>query len=272
MDKLSFNIFPNVNFIDLCMYQFGHEQCEPGHSFGPATRNHYLFHYVLSGTGTLMADNAKGITQTYNIKSGQGFLIFPGQINTYIADDKLPWEYIWIEFDGLRVKEALTTTELTKNNPVYHTHSKDIREKLVEEMLYITRHPSESPYHLIGHMYLFLDYLMQSAKSSKLVPGGKMSDFYIKEAMNYIEQNFQNDISIEDIARAPPHRQVMSQELPLRAVLVHRNLVLSHSVAGISHELSYDKGHRAFKADLLIHRRCWFCRWIRKSASFLTRL
>ncbi len=42
---------------------------------------------------------------------------------------------------------------------------------------------------------------MQSAKSSKLVPGGKMSDFYIKEAMNYIEQNFQNDISIEDIAR-----------------------------------------------------------------------
>lgn len=27
-----------------------------------------------------------------------------------------------------------------------------------------------------------------------------MSDFYIKEAMNYIEQNFQNDISIEDIA------------------------------------------------------------------------
>lgn len=147
-----------------------------------------------------MADNAKGITQTYNIKSGQGFLIFPGQINTYIADDKLPWEYIWIEFDGLRVKEALTTTELTKNNPVYHTHSKDIREKLVEEMIYITRHPSSSPYHLIGHMYLFLDYMMQSAKSAKLVPGGKMSDFYIKEAMNYIEQNFQNDISIEDIA------------------------------------------------------------------------
>ena len=90
MDKLSFNIFPNVNFIDLCMYQFGHEQCEPGHSFGPATRNHYLFHYVLSGTGTLMADNAKGITQTYNIKSGQGFLIFPGQINTYIAETSFP--------------------------------------------------------------------------------------------------------------------------------------------------------------------------------------
>lgn len=130
-------------------------------------------------------------------------------------------------------------------------------------MLYITRHPSESPYHLIGHMYLFLDYLMQSAKSSKLVSGGKMSDFYIKEAMNYIEQNFQNDISIEDIAGVCGiNRSYLGKFSKFRWTFT----------SGISHELSYDKGHRAFKADLLIHRRCWFCCWIRKSASFLTRL
>ena len=45
-----------------------------------------------------------------------------------------------------------------------------------------------------------MDYLLQSAKSTKLVSSGRMSDYYIKEAMNYIEQNFQNNISIEDIA------------------------------------------------------------------------
>ena len=106
MSTVSFSIFPNDNFIDLCLYQYGKEQCDPGHSFGPATRNHYLFHYVLSGTGTLMADNSKGITQTYSVKSGQGFLIFPGQITTYFADQEHPWEYIWLEFDGLKVKEA----------------------------------------------------------------------------------------------------------------------------------------------------------------------
>ena len=77
--------------------------------------------YVLSGTGTLMADNAKGDTQTYSVKSGQGFMIFPGQINTYIADEQLPWEYMWIEFDGLRVKEALSVTDLCKDAPVYHS-------------------------------------------------------------------------------------------------------------------------------------------------------
>ena len=200
MSNIFFNIFPNENFIDLGMYQYGYEQCEPGHSFGPATRNHYLFHYIISGTGTLMADNAKGETQTYSIKSGQGFLIFPGQITTYIADQNLPWEYVWIEFDGLRVKEALDLTELSVNTPVYHSHSKDLREQLMNEMLYIVHHAKESPFHLIGHLYLFLDYLTQSAKSKKLVQSSKMSDYYIKEAINYIEQNCQNNITIEDIA------------------------------------------------------------------------
>ena len=200
MSNTFFHIFPNENFIDLGMYQYGYEQCEPGHSFGPATRNHYLFHYIISGTGTLMADNAKGETQTYSIKSGQGFLIFPGQITTYIADQNLPWEYVWIEFDGLRVKEALDLTELSVNTPVYHSHSKDLREQLMNEMLYIVHHAKESPFHLIGHLYLFLDYLTQSAKSKKLVQSSKMSDYYIKEAINYIEQNFQNNITIEDIA------------------------------------------------------------------------
>lgn len=200
MSNTFFNIFPNENFIDLCMYQFGYEQCDPGHSFGPATRNHYLFHYILSGTGTLMADNSKGETRTYSVKSGQGFMIFPGQINTYIADEQLPWEYMWIEFDGLRVNEALSVTDLCKDAPVYHSHSKELREKLAEEMLYIIHHPKEPPFHLIGHLYLFLDNLLQSAKSTRIVPSGRMSDYYIKEAMNYIEQNFQNPITIEDIA------------------------------------------------------------------------
>lgn len=200
MSNILFNIFPNENFIDLGMYQYGYEQCEPGHSFGPATRNHYLFHYIISGTGTLMADNVKGETQTYSIKSGQGFLIFPGQITTYYADQNLPWEYIWIEFDGLRVKEAIDLTDLSVDTPVYHSHSKDLREQLMNEMLYIIHHAKESPFHLIGHLYLFLDYLTRSAKSTKLIQSSKMSNYYIKEALNFIEQNFQNNITIEDIA------------------------------------------------------------------------
>ena len=200
MGNVFFNIFPNENFIDLGMFQCGREACTPCHSFGPVTRNHYLFHYVLSGTGTLMADDAKGITQTYSVRSGQGFLIFPEQITTYYADQHSPWEYSWIEFDGLRVKEALSLTDFSLNHPIYHPHSKDLQEQMVKEMNFIISNPKESSFHLLGHLYLFFDYFIQSAKSTRLTQSSKMSDYYIQEAIHYMEQNFQNDISIEEIA------------------------------------------------------------------------
>lgn len=199
MTDFMFSIFPNHTFIDLGLYQFGMEHCSPSHSFGPATRNHYLFHYCLTGTGTLFADDRKGDTKTYKIKSGQGFLIFPDQITTYIADNKYPWEYIWLEFDGLRVKEALEISGFSPDTPIYHARFKDICELMVQEMIYIVEHKDASPFHLIGHLYLFLDALMRSAVSTTTLSGNKMQDFYIKEAIAYIEQNFQNDISVEGI-------------------------------------------------------------------------
>ncbi len=182
------------------LYQFGWEQCDPSHSFGPAARNHYLFHYCLSGTGTLYATNSKGESIKYQIKSGQGFMLFPHQICTYIADNEIPWEYVWIEFDGLRAKETVELAGLNIDQPLYKARYKDLSEKMKDEMLYIVNHREESPFHLIGHLYLFIDNFVRSATSAQIDKGNSLRDFYIKEAFSFIEQNFQNDISVEDIA------------------------------------------------------------------------
>ena len=130
MSDILFSVFPNENFVDIGLYQYGWEQCEPSHSFGPAARNHYVFHYVISGTGTLMANDSSGNTIKYQVKSGQGFMLFPNQINTYIADQDLPWEYTWVEFDGLRAKEIVSTAGLSPDHPVYHAGSKDERNAI----------------------------------------------------------------------------------------------------------------------------------------------
>lgn len=200
MSDVIFSVFPSENFVDLGLYQFGWEQCDPSHSFGPAARNHYLFHYCLSGTGTLFAENTQGESIQYQIKSGQGFMLFPHQVCTYIADHEIPWEYVWLEFDGLRAKEAVELTGLSRNQPVYKARYKDIAETMKSEMLYIVNHKSESPFHLIGHLFLFIDSFMRSASSSEISRGNSLRDFYIKEAFSFIEENFQNDISVEDIA------------------------------------------------------------------------
>lgn len=200
MSEVIFSIFPSENFIDLGLYQFGWEQCDPSHSFGPTARNHYLFHYIISGTGKLIAENSTGNSIEYPVKSGQGFMLFPNQVCTYIANDKIPWEYVWIEFDGLKAKETVAMTGLSINAPVYKARYKEIAQNMKDEMLYIVNHKNESPFHLIGHLYLFIDALARSSANTPINKGNSLRDFYIKEAVSYIEQNFQNNISVEDIA------------------------------------------------------------------------
>ena len=196
-----FSIFPNMNFVDLGLYQFGREDCAPAHSFGPAIRNHYLFHYILGGKGTFMWQDGNGRNHTATLKAGQGFLISPRQITTYVADERIPWEYCWLEFDGLRAKESLEITGLSVNQPVYNPVHREFEAVMRDEMLYIVHNKKEAPLHLIGHLYIFIDALTRSVRDYR-PSTDKVKDFYIKEALAYIEHNYMNDITIENIAES----------------------------------------------------------------------
>lgn len=200
MSNVLFSIFPNERFVDLSLYQYGWEQCESLQARGPCDCSHYQFHYVISGAGTLTFAGSDGERREYHLKSGSGFMIFPKQKATCCADEHHPWEYTWLEFDGLKVKEALELAGLTADSPIYHANTRELSIELKNEMLYIAQNPDQSPFHLIGHLYLFLDYLTRSSSARQLVQTGKQQDFYVREALSFIEQNYQNEISVEDIA------------------------------------------------------------------------
>ena len=195
VSKLKFHVFRDERFIDLNLYQFGWERTSPAHSYGPHARNHYLFHYIIAGRGVLQANEKE-----YEVTPGHGFLVTPGQITTYRSDDKDPWEYTWLEFDGLRAHESLYLAGVSGRRPVYTARSGEAGPLLRDEMLYIVNHSDASPIHLIAHGYLFLDRLVQSSAGRQEGREHRLRDFYIKEALAFVEQNFQRDISIEEIA------------------------------------------------------------------------
>ena len=200
MDTVSFSVFPDDTFLDLRLYQYGWEECAPLHSFGPFVRNHFLFHYIISGQGKLDSNNADGVTRYYRLGPGQGFLICPGQINTYCADENHPWKYVWLEFDGLRAAEYLDSAGLSVSQPIYRPQSPSRGDMLCERMLYIAENASASPLHLVGHLCLFLDELIQSSVTRRETKGGQLRDFYIQEAVMYIQHNYHRPITVEEVA------------------------------------------------------------------------
>ena len=277
-----FTIFPSMNFVDLGLYQFGKEDCEPAHSYGPAIRNHYLFHYILNGKGTLMWQDGKRHENKTVLRAGQGFLISPGQITTYIADDRIPWEYCWLEFDGLRAKEALEITGLSVNHPVYNPVHREFEAIMRDEMLYIVRNKKEAPLHLIGHLYIFIDALARSVTDYRPA-SGKVKDFYIKEALAFIENNYMNEITVEDIAEVSGLNRSYFGKIFKESVgkspqefLIHYRMIKAaellsmtrYSVGEIANAVGYPNQlhfSRAFKGVYGVSPRNW-----RKDNSILT--
>ena len=85
---VSSNQYSNLNPV-----QFGYENCINGHYFGPAIRQYYLIHFVVSGFGKFLING-----NVYHIGPGEMFVIPPMVETYYEADGKNPWEYIWIGF------------------------------------------------------------------------------------------------------------------------------------------------------------------------------
>lgn len=200
MHEYSFSVFPNENFLDLRLFQYGWEQCAPLHSFGPFVRNHFLFHYVISGRGCLHSNGPDGSTRYYDLEANQGFLICPGQVNTYYADKDDPWKYTWVEFDGLRAQEFLDAAGLSLAQPIYRPEAVPQGEAVRDAMLYIADHSQASTLHLIGHLCLFLDGLIQSSATRREFHGTRLQDFYIQEAVTFMEQNYRRELTVEEIA------------------------------------------------------------------------
>jgi len=195
-----FSLFPNERFFELTMYQFGFHKCKPNHTFGPAAWNHFLFQYIFSGKGLLIHTNDKGETPRYKLSQGQGFMLWPGQKNHYIADSEDPWVYAWIEFDGLQARELVLKSGLTYNDPIYTGQNQIFKDKMEEELLHIITHAKNPPLELMGHFYLFMNSLIASSASRKETIGGSLKDFYVQEAIAYIERNYHLNVSVQDIA------------------------------------------------------------------------
>lgn len=197
MSKPEFFLFNNFSYIDFYPIQFGHEDCDPYHSFGPAMRKHYLFHYIIKGKGTLYISEEN---KHFEVKEGQGFLIPPHLISSYEADKGDPWSYMWIEFDGLKAEHFIKQAGLDRDHLIFQ-QAKNAKESPVYKQLIklIEEHDKRSSL-IIANAYHFIDALIEESIYHVQDKHDEIKEFYIREALNYIELNFQNQISVEDIS------------------------------------------------------------------------
>lgn len=183
---------PQMGDVPLAMQHCGHEPCTPGHSFGPFVRGHYLIHYIARGRGVF----EKG-GHEYSLAAGQGFLISPGELTTYRADQADPWDYYWFGFSGRLAQGILHQCRLDAQSPVFSCRSPGEAIEVLRLLIAAASAPAPGrEMQLLAHMFSFLAQV-QALDASPTQPPPDAA----RMAARYMQDNFAYPITVEDVAR-----------------------------------------------------------------------
>lgn len=179
--------------MDITVFSCGEERCQPRHSYGPAIRKGYLFHYIVSGAGVFYADG-----QAHALHAGQIFCIYPGQVTTYVADAQQPWHYVWLGFTGADADELIASAGIMRQSPVLTAMDGAAVVSCMRQAYQdISQLPSGAPASLAaaGGVLRFLALICAPDAQHTAAATG-----YYEKAMWYIRAQLQGGVTVQQVA------------------------------------------------------------------------
>ncbi len=119
-----------------------------------------------------------------------------GELSYYEADEKKPWEYLWIRFHGPLATSLLEKAGITPDCPI-HTPSRD-SEKIENLITHILRN-YQREYDAIGSLFCLFQEMIDSSQHKTSEKKRPRND-YTQMTMNYIQLKYTEPISIQEIA------------------------------------------------------------------------
>ncbi|MFC5470637.1 AraC family transcriptional regulator [Cohnella suwonensis] len=180
----------------------GEAQTVPLHKMGPAVHDYTLLHTVLSGRGTFSIGG-----RTYACRAGDTFVIFPGELFFYQADEHQPWTYAWVALVGRGTEELLAGVGATPADAVIAGSLNDkVRSYYAQlrECFPTEAQPELANLEAGGWARL----LLRQFGLAKRRPGTgadeaateKASDYVVKQAVQYLTFQYARTISIEQMS------------------------------------------------------------------------
>lgn len=180
---------------DLYLVHCGHQICPPGYTYHHKTRKDYHLHFVLEGKGVLKTDNKE-----YHLEKNDIFTLLPDTDFYYAADEKEPWEYFWITFNGTLAENIIAMCGIEPEKPVIRSN---VSTK--NYFPYITRllsfHELTRSNNLlrVAILYEILAELIAAQQKSNTKEYHYPKESYYKYALNYINAKYY-EISVKDVA------------------------------------------------------------------------
>ena len=183
--------------VDLCLITCGMETCFPRHTFGPGVRSEYIFHFILNGYGYLEHNGT--VTK---LGPNDVFLIWPGQTTHYWADEKEPWDYMWVGFHGLKAHTYINCAGYDKDHLTGSYENCLLIKSYIQQIItcrtYTHANDLKRNAALMEILALLIDGATDKPDYSRTLPKQE----YIEKARSLIELNYSGNISVTELAAA----------------------------------------------------------------------
>lgn len=174
-------LFSNLKLDNINPVSCGEHHCNSSHIFGPAIRDYYLLHFIVSGEGYFYTNNKE-----YKLSRGNIFIIRPNETTTYRASSDNPWYYRWIGFTT-----NLDLSVAFSEDTIYAPEC----DYLFRLLVGADSVNAFKEYYICAKIFELVSLL--SYKHEQVNKSHK----YVEMAKNYIETNYNSTyISIADIA------------------------------------------------------------------------
>lgn len=187
--------YTKENF-EMSLDECGIEQGIPGFGYKYEVLKDAVIHYISKGYGTFKIND-----EVYNLKQGDIFILLKGMNVEYIASIDEPWEYYWIGFSGSKANECLKRTAIIESYAASCKEDSKIPH-IILNMCEISKtyNPSCSDDILLLKELYSLLYALIEEFPKPFEYKDKELHAYIQEAINFINSNYMNSITVNEIA------------------------------------------------------------------------
>lgn len=139
---------------------------------------------------------------TFYLEKGQGYIVFAGTICYMKADERDPWVYSWIAFDGEQAGKLLEEAGLSLASPVFRFSSGSWFQHYLEKWDAASDCDQMGELRLHSVLYQFLaDWLEMMVVTKQLPAGYQAKEGYIRKALDFIHIHYGQRVTISGIAQ-----------------------------------------------------------------------
>ena len=155
----------------------------------------YQLLYIVEGEGVLCTRHSG----RHVIKSGDMFLLFPGEWHTYQPSSD-GWKEYWIGFQGANIDLRVQNGFFSKEKPIYSIgYNETVVELYLEAIRTATRQEPYFQQLLAGIVNHLLGLMFMTCSSNRLQSGSESLKI-IDKARAYLQESVESDITMPEVA------------------------------------------------------------------------